>query len=188
MDATALKSVARQSNSEGDSEDLTDGYPDEDRPLGAYAGMATGFAAALAAALIAARRSGRELPERIEPWDVVLAGVATHKISRLITKEKVTSFVRAPFVRHKENKGYGEVREVPRGEGLRRAVGELLACPYCLDQWVAAGFGVGVVAAPRITRLVAFIYTTEAVGDFLQIAYRAAEDKAAAPGDNGAAR
>jgi hypothetical protein len=54
---------------------------------------------------------------------------------------------------------------------LRRPVGR-----RCVGQWVAAGFGVGLVGAPELTRLVAFIYSAETVSDFLQLAYRAAED------------
>jgi Protein of unknown function (DUF1360) len=128
--------------------------------------------------LLAARWSARPLPERIEPWDVLTAGVATHKLSRLIAKDKVTSFLRAPFVRYQDSAGRGELSEEPRGSGLRLAVGELLVCPYCLGQWIAAGFGVGMVAAPRFTRLVAFVYTAETVSDFLQLGYRAAEERA----------
>jgi hypothetical protein len=128
--------------------------------------------------LVAARRSGRKPPQRLEPWDVVTVGTATHKLSRLITKDKVTSFMRAPFVRYEESAGKGELNETPRGTGLRRAIGELLVCPYCVGNWVASAFGVGMVTAPRYTRLIAFIYTAEAVSDFLQIAYRAAEERA----------
>jgi len=46
--------------------------------------------------------------------------MATHKISRLITKDKVTAFVRAPFTRFQEAAGHGELEEEARGEGLRR--------------------------------------------------------------------
>lgn len=66
---------------------------------------------------------------------------------------------------------------MPRGSGLRLATGELLVCPYCIGQWVASGFGVGLVAAPRLTRLIALIYSAEAVSDFLQLGYLAAEER-----------
>jgi hypothetical protein len=107
---------------------------------------------------------------------LVTIGLATHKLSRLIAKDRVTSFLRAPFVRYVEPAGHGEVEEEPRGEGLRLAIGELLVCPYCLGQWLAGGFAVGLVGAPDLTRLIAFVYSTETVADFLQLAYRAAED------------
>jgi hypothetical protein len=158
---------------------LEAGYaPDEHRPLGAYAGLAAVFAAALGGSLVALRASGRELPERLAAADLALAGIATHKLTRLLSKDKVTAFLRAPFTRYQEPAGQGEVEEVPRGTGLRLAVGELLVCPYCLAQWVAGGFAVGFATAPRTTRFIAGMYTAETVSDFLQLAYKAAEDRA----------
>jgi hypothetical protein len=152
--------------------------PDQERPLGAYVGLSSTFALAMGAAAIALRAAGRELPERPALADLALIGVATHKISRLISKDKVTAFVRAPFTRFEEPAGHGEVEEAPRGHGARYAIGELLVCPYCLAQWVSGAFAVGLVAAPRATRFVAGIYVAETASDFLQLAYKAAEDRA----------
>jgi hypothetical protein len=161
------------------AEDAVVGYaPHEHRPLAAYAGLTAAFGATLAGALAALRAAGRELPESLPAGDLVLAGIATHKVSRLLAKDKVTSFIRAPFTRFQESAGHGELEEAPRGSGARYAVGELLVCPYCLGNWVAAGFAVGFVAAPRTTRLVAGIYAAETLADFLQLAYKAAEDRA----------
>lgn len=159
--------------------DPTTGYsPEEDRPLGPYTVLSGIFAAGFTGGLVGAFRHRGEWPERIEPLDIVTVGVATHKLSRLITKDKVTSFLRAPFVRYEESAGHGEVSEEARGEGLRYVTGELLVCPYCVSQWVVGAFGVGMVAAPRFTRLIAAIYTAEAAADFLQLAYLAAEERA----------
>src|SRR5215217_394604 len=139
------------------------GYADrsEHRPIAGYALLTGTFAAVMGGSLLAARRSGRPLPERLSVSDVVLAGIATHKLSRLIAKDKVTAFVRAPFTRFQEPAGHGEVEEEPRGRGLRYAIGELLVCPYCLAQWVAGGFTVGYVYAPRLTRLLASLWTAQ---------------------------
>jgi uncharacterized protein DUF1360 len=109
--------------------------------------------------------------------DLVLAGIATNKISRLLAKDKVAGFVRAPFTRFQERAGHGEVEEAPRGRGLRYAIGELLVCPYCLAQWVAGGFAVGYVYAPRTTRLLAGLWTIHAIADGAQLAYSAAEQR-----------
>jgi hypothetical protein len=106
-----------------------------------------------------------------------MVGVATHKLSRLIAKDKVTSFLRAPFTRFQESSGQGEVEEEACGHGLRLAVGELLVCPYCLSQWVGAGFTIGLLAAPRLTRLTSSIFVAQTISDFLQVAYRLAEDQ-----------
>jgi Protein of unknown function (DUF1360) len=158
----------------------TGGYaPNEHRPLLAYAGLTAAFAAALGGGIAALRANGHELPDRPRLADIALAGVATHKVSRLLAKDKVTSFIRAPFTRYQEPGSQGgEVEEEPRGGGVRLAIGELLVCPYCLAQWVAAAFTLGLVAAPRTTRLVASIYAAETLSDFLQAGYRAAEQTA----------
>ena len=156
-----------------------DGYapPGTERPLAAYLLLTSVFSASFVGALVAAHRAGHRLPHDISAKDVILTGVATHKLSRLIARDKVTSFVRAPFTRFQEATGHAEVDEEPRGSGLRLAVGELLVCPYCLAQWIAGAFTVGHVAAPRLTRLLAAMWTAHALADAAQLAYSAAEQR-----------
>jgi hypothetical protein len=157
-----------------------DGYaPDhEHRPLGGYSVLSTIFGASFVGGLVAAHRAGRQLPDELSVKDVVLTGIAIHKLSRLIAKDKVTSFVRAPFTRYQGATGHGEIAEQARGEGLRLAMGELLVCPYCLAQWIAGAFTIGHVAAPRLTRLLASMWTAHALADAAQLAYSAAEKRA----------
>ena len=121
-------------------------------------------------------RSGR-LP-RVKLGDVVLLGAATHQATRLLSRRKATSFLRAPFVRYRGPAGRGEVDETPRGSGMQRAVGELVVCPYCLAQWVGGAFVAGLALSPQRTRLVAGMFATVAVADALQIARRTAEERA----------
>jgi hypothetical protein len=109
--------------------------------------------------------------------DVVSIGVASHKLSRLITKDKVTSPLRAPFTELEGRGGPAELEERSRGRGARKAIGELLICPYCLGLWVAATLSVGLLFAPRLTRFVVSVFSALTISDFLQIAYKAAEEK-----------
>ena len=152
-------------------------YSDQPMPLRDYAGLVALFNVALAGGLAAAERSGRGIPSRLSAGDVVLLSVATHKLSRLLTKDRVTSFARAPFTRYEEPAGHGELEEHARGTGMRRVIGELLVCPYCIGQWVAGGFTIGMVAAPRVTRLLASMFTMVAASDALHLAYKAAEKR-----------
>jgi hypothetical protein len=159
--------------------DVAGGYAPEHehRPLTGYLVLSAAFAATFGGSLAGAHRHAGELPERIETRDVVLIGIATHKVTRLLAKDRVTSFLRAPFAQYQDRAGHGEVEEKARGRGLRLATGELLICPYCLAQWVVGGFAVGMVAAPRLTRLLAGMWTAEAISDFAQLAYHAAEER-----------
>jgi hypothetical protein len=168
---------AANTDPEANGPSLYAGYsPHEHRPLGGYSVLTSIFGTAFAGGLIAAYRKRGELPEQPGVWDVITAGIATHKLTRLIAKDKVTATIRAPFVRFEDEAGHGEVSESPRGRGLRYATGELLVCPYCLAQWVAGAVTVGYVAAPRLTRLFTFMYSVEAISDFAQLGYKAAED------------
>lgn len=160
-----------------DAPDLISGYsPHEHETLGSYTLLTGIFGTGFTGSLIAAYKVRGELPERYGVLDMIAVGLATHKLARLITKDKVTGFIRAPFVEYEEAAGQGEVSENPRGTGLRYATGELLICPYCVSQWIVGALAVGMVGAPRFTRLISFIYTAETVADFLQLAYVASKE------------
>lgn len=162
-----------KANGHGDG-GLFSGYSEEPTPLGGYATLLaawTGIFGGLLAAGIAHDR----LPERVKASDVLLLGVATHKLTRIVTKDWVTAPVRAPFVHYEESAGDGEVRESVRGSGLRKAVGDLLTCPWCTGPWVAGALMAGLIARPRATRALAGAFAAVAVSDFLHRGYRATE-------------
>jgi hypothetical protein len=98
-------------------------------------------------------------------------------VSRVVAKDRVTAPLRAPFTEFQEEGGPGEVEEKPRGRGLRRAIGELLVCPFCLGQWVATAALAGFAVAPRATRFLCSIFAAVTISDFLQIAYKGSEEK-----------
>ena len=151
--------------------------PSERPPLLAYTILVAIFNALFAAALVAAKRTGRQLPERVGVTDLVLIGIASHKLSRLVSKDKVTSPLRAPFTELEGSAGPGELEERSRGKGARKAIGELLVCPYCLGLWVVASFSIGLLFAPRLTRFLAAIFSALTISDFLQIAYKAGREE-----------
>jgi hypothetical protein len=141
---------------------------DEERPLGGFVAVMAVYGAIVAVASLLARR---RLPERFAWGDLALISVATHKVSRRLAKDPVTSPLRAPFTQFRGTSGTAELAEDVRGTGIRKAVGELLTCPFCLGQWVATAFVFGLVIAPRPTRLVASVFTAVAAADVLQFGY-----------------
>jgi hypothetical protein len=149
----------------------------EDRPMGSHLALVVLYNGLVGAFFLWRARSGKSFPERIGVADLALAGVATHKLSRLIAKDRVTAPLRAPFTEFQEEGGPGEVEESPRGTGLRKAIGELLVCPFCLGQWVATGILAGFAVVPRATRFICSIFTAVTVSDFLQVLYKGSEEK-----------
>jgi hypothetical protein len=164
----------------GTAREETDAYRQgEDRPLGSYMVMLALFAAFVAGAAGLAAATGRRLPSGIGPYDVFLMTLSTHKLSRTLSKDAVTSPLRAPFTRYSGTGGPAEVMEEVRStSSLRHAVGELITCPFCLDMWVATGFAIGLVFAPRVTRLVAATFAALTGADFLHLAYAGAQQAA----------
>lgn len=147
------------------------------RPLGAYGAIAAAYSLTFIAPLAVVARRGA-LPERPRLPDMALLGVGTFKLSRLLTQDAVTGFIRAPFVRYEGMEGLTTPRESPRGAGLRRALGQLLLCPICTGFWVASALTAGLVAVPRATRLACGALAVATVSDFLQSAHGAAREAA----------
>jgi Protein of unknown function (DUF1360) len=84
------------------------------------------LAAGLGAVSLLARRS-----PPASALDLLALSAATFKASRTLSHERVASFVREPFVEGED--------ERPMGEGVQRAIGELVTCSRCVGTWVAAG-------------------------------------------------
>jgi hypothetical protein len=149
----------------------------EDRPLGSHLTLVVVYNALIGGFLANRVRSGKGFPEKIGLGDLLLAGVATQKLSRVVAKDRVTAPLRAPFTEFEQEGGPGEVEESPRGRGMRRAIGELLVCPFCIGQWIATGLLAGLAVVPRATRFVCSIFAAIAISDFLQIVYKGSEEK-----------
>jgi hypothetical protein len=150
---------------------------DEDRPLAGYALTMAAYGTVVGALAGTARLTGRDVPDRVPVTDVALGALAIEKLSRLLTKDPVTSPLRAPFTAYQGTSGSAELDEEVRGEGVQKAVGELVTCPFCTSVWVATGFAAGLVYLPRTTRLTVAALAALAGADLLQFA-RAGLEKA----------
>jgi hypothetical protein len=147
---------------------LGEDYGKRRAPLGGYASLITLFAVVAGGFLVFKRRT---LPDRIPLSDLLILGMATQKVSRVVTRSRVASVVRAPFTTYEGSAGSGEVEERPRGTGLRRAIGELVSCPFCMGTWIAAAGIAGFVSQPQLTRALGSIFAVGSIADFVQQAY-----------------
>ena len=143
----------------------------EERPLGGYVAAMTAYAAAVGTLAGITRATRRPIPDGLAVQDVVLSAVATHKLSRLIAKDAVTSPLRAPFTVYQGTTGPAELKEEVRGTGVTKTIGELVSCPFCLDMWVATSLIAGYIYLPRTTRLAVDTLAVLAGADMLQFVY-----------------
>jgi hypothetical protein len=118
-----------------------------------------------AAALVLRRRRRLALPK---PQDLLLLGVGTFKLSRLITRERVTQALREPFAEAVGPGAASEIMPKPKGTGIRKAIGELLSCPFCASVWIGTAGTLSFATAPDATRLAASALTSMAVADAAQ--------------------
>ena len=158
--------------------EVFEGYGGEEQRLYSYSTLMGLFNLIFAVFLLLVKGTGRTLPERVDAKDLVLLGVATHKLSLIGAQDAVTSPLRAPFTELQEKESPKSLDEKPRGKGLRRSVGELLTCQFCLGMWVASFFTYGLVLAPRVTRLIATVFTVVTISDHLHQTYKALTKRA----------
>jgi hypothetical protein len=158
--------------------EVFEGYGGEEQRLYSYSTLMGLFNLIFALFLLLVKGTGRALPERVDAKDLVLLGVATHKLSLIGAQDAVTSPLRAPFTELQEKESPKSLDEKPRGKGLRRSVGELLTCQFCLGMWVASFFTYGLVLAPRVTRLIATVFTVVTISDHLHQTYKALTKRA----------
>ncbi|MDP9372765.1 MAG: DUF1360 domain-containing protein [Chloroflexota bacterium] len=140
----------------------------EQRPHGAYA-LITGVYLAIFGAVAAAVGRNRKLSaETPPPRDLVLLGLATYRLTRILSADAVTSVVRQPFV--EEGKGEEKIegtQEQPKGSGLQRAIGQLVTCPWCTSAWAGA-FNVYLFTLfPRIGRLLLLSLASSGIANLL---------------------
>ena len=141
----------------------------KDAPRGGYAIIITIFLTLFGAVAASLRRNPATLSQTPPARDIALLGIATFRMSRLVTADRVTSILRRPFV----EEGVGEeqlegVVQKPREEGgIVQAVGQLITCPWCISVWAAA-FNVYLLTLfPRVGRLFLLIMSSSGISQLL---------------------
>jgi Protein of unknown function (DUF1360) len=127
----------------------------------------SGVYGSLLGALALAARKRRDSQEPITGTEIAVTGAATFALAKLLSHEKVESWLRAPFV---EETPTGEQK--PKGRRMRYAIGELLTCSRCAGAWSALGV-VGLrVLSPDTGRVVTNVLAASAANDYLQSGFR----------------
>lgn len=147
----------------------------EQPPYRAYAAIMGTFLAGLGA--VSGLAAARNRPHfEMAPIDLALLGLATFKASRVVARDKVTSFVREPFV---EGEAYDGEHERPTHDTeLKQAIGELVTCTRCVGTWIGASLASIQILAPRTGRLLTSVLAAGAVNDFLLAGFSALTAKA----------
>lgn len=143
-------------------------------PLKGYGILLSVFGASIVSLLTWAKRQDK-LVEQIAISDLLVLGIGSHKIARILTKDRITTLLRLPFTAYDgtEKALPAEVEEHVRRDGseLRTAVGELLTCPYCASTWSTTALLGTYLGDRRLGRTVGMFFSIIAVADVAQKIY-----------------
>jgi hypothetical protein len=113
----------------------------------------------------AARLVKRDRDVVLRPFDLLMLGLSSFRIGRMIAFEGVAAPLREPFTATQlDDSGAGQT-VVATGSGPRFVIGELMSCPICMGTWVAAGLVYGMHLFPRPTRVLLAIMSTTGVAE-----------------------
>ena len=153
-------------------EEIKEGYQaPEEVPVFAYAALMGAYALTFAGLYHLATKDGRKL-EKPKGLDLALLTIASYKLSRVVTMSFIGTPVRAAFAKRGKSLKGGEVQDEARGEGIQRAVGNLVTCPFCFSVWSTTFFMFGYTIAKQATTQAAYVMSVAAAGDFLHLGYR----------------
>jgi len=130
-----------------------------------YIALASAFLGLTCVALLWVRRKHLVLPKP-DALDTALIALATARLSRLVTRDKVMRPLRAPFTVI-EGDALDAPKEHARGSGLRRAAGELVTCPRCTAIWAASGLCLTYFASPSTGRFAGMILSSSLISDLV---------------------
>lgn len=134
---------------------------------GDYAALEAVFVGGLAGVIVLARRQ-QDGGEAIARRDLPVLAMATFAMADVLAKEKVSTWLREPFVREEAD----HKPAAAEGTGIRHAIGELLTCTRCVGTWSALGL-VGLwTASPTAGRTTANVFALAGVNDLLQSGFR----------------
>ena len=102
----------------------------------------------------------------LSTFDIIIMTLATFRIIRLITFDKIFGFARAMFMDIQPD---GTETKPP--SGFRRAIAELMECQWCTGVW-AGLFVIIVYMITPIGRFAALILAISALASFMQVISR----------------
>ncbi len=139
-----------------------------------YALPAAVFLTGLASVIALARRRHAEGAAAIPPRDLPALALATFALADTVVKEKVSTWLRQPFV--EEDEEHHPVSA--KGRGMQRAVGELLTCTRCAGTWGALVL-VGLrTASPVAGRATTNVLAPAGANDLMQSGFRLLVERA----------
>ena len=138
-----------------------------------YAALEAVFAAGLAGLIALTRRRESDGTLAIPRDELPLLALATFVLADVLAKEKISTWIREPFV--EEGEDHKPIR--PEGHGMRAAIGELMTCTRCVGTWSALGLVALRTASPAAGRATMRVLALAGTNDLMQSGFRLLAEK-----------
>ncbi|MDE3838244.1 sporulation protein [Bacillus methanolicus] len=105
-------------------------------------------------------------------WNVILMGLASFRLTRLIVFDQITYFFRKPFfdeITEINQNGENEVYLEPKQYGFKKWMGELLSCYWCTGIWVSMFVIFLYFFAPVAGKVIILIMAVAAIGSIIEV-------------------
>ncbi len=138
-----------------------------------YSALSSIFISALTAFSLHQQRKRKGI--NVTPFELVQLAFASYRLGRMVAYDKIFEAYRSPFAQTvPDPTGAGDTT-MPRGRGVREAIGELLTCPICTGTWIAAGLFYLLNLFPAMGRAILTIFSSIGIAEFLNAATEAFE-------------
>jgi hypothetical protein len=97
---------------------------------------------------------------------------ASFRLTRLLVFDRITKFIRAPFIEEKQVVGEdGEVLTYIRikGKGLQKFIGELLSCYWCTGMWSTAFLLICYYYIPKVAEPLLFLLAVAGIAAAIEV-------------------
>ncbi|WP_112179537.1 MULTISPECIES: DUF1360 domain-containing protein [Paraliobacillus] len=104
-------------------------------------------------------------------FEFILLGLATFRLARLFVYDQITTKFRLLFQMEEENvlhDGTVEIIISGKGTGIRRFIGELLACHWCVSVWFSVILYGGLLFFPFLFTPIVIIFSVAAISGIVQ--------------------
>ena len=102
----------------------------------------------------------------------LLIGLASFRLTRLIVYDKITEFLRSPFLQEQteiDENGEEVIYLIPKEKKFFRFFGELISCHWCTGIWVSTFLVSLYLIYPTIGEIFILVFSIAAVGSIVEI-------------------
>lgn len=102
---------------------------------------------------------------------VMLIGLASFRLTRLLVFDKITEFIRSPFLDESvevDEHGDEVIYLTPKPSGIKKWLGELLTCYWCAGIWSSLFLVAIVLSLPSVGEIIILVLAAAAIASIIE--------------------